>query len=223
MKLQLEVALVVLGWMNVMPLHAGLVITEVASTSGAPAGGPLESRDWWELTNTGPASVLLDGYAWEDNPVSNERAVFPNGVTIAAGESIIIHQAFADTPVSAAFRTTWSLPASVRILEESQFTGSNPFSGLGGSGDGVNLFDGSGTLVASASFGAATSGVTFEWAQNGTNLGLSLHGENGAYTSTYGGVGSPGYSVPEPASAILYLLGIAGLTLITRPMRRVAA
>ena len=210
MKMQLRLAATILSFIATAPCFGGLVITEVASTSGAPSGGPLESRDWWELTNTGPAAVLLDEYSWEDNPVNDHRAIFPNGITITPGESIIIHQIFTDPdePVSAAFRTAWNLPPSVQILEESQFTGSNTFSGLSSEGDAVRLFNPSGVEVALALFGASTSGVTFEWDRNGNSLGLSIAGENGAFTSSYGGVGSPGRSVPEPATATLGILGL---------------
>jgi hypothetical protein len=180
-------------------VHAALIITEVASTSGAPAG-PLESLDWWELTNTGPLSVLLDGYSWEDNPVSNDRAIFPNGISVAAGESIVIHQG---TGVVAPFRTTWGLSPTVQVLSQDQFGGTNLFSGLGSGGDAVNLFDASNVLAANVSFGPSTSGRTFEWDTNGGGLGLSVNGEKGAHLSSYGGVGSPGIAVPEPAAAAL--------------------
>ncbi|MDA0659849.1 MAG: lamin tail domain-containing protein [Planctomycetota bacterium] len=217
MRMQLRLAATILSFIATVPCFGGLVITEVASTSGAPAGGSLESRDWWELTNTGPAAVLLNGYSWEDRPASGDRAIFPNGITIATGESIIIHKIFENTPVSADFRSTWGLPNTVQILEESQFTGANPFSGLGTCGDDLRLFNPGGVEVASVVFGSSTSGVTFEWDQNGTSLGLSVAGENGATTSSYGGVGSPGRSVPEPSTATL---GIVALCLATRIVQR---
>jgi hypothetical protein len=190
--------------------HAALIITEVASTSGAPAG-PLEGLDWWELTNTGPGSASLNGYSWEDEPVSNDRAVFPNGITLAPGESIIIHQGAAAT-VAADFRTAWGLSNSVQVLTNMQFTGPNPFSGLGAGGDAVNLFDAANALVDNAMFGASTSGVTFEWSRANGDLGLSVNGQNGAFLSNYGGVGSPGTSVvPEPMTLALTSVGIVAV------------
>ena len=185
------------------PALAALRVTEVASTSGAPAG-VLQDRDWWEFTNTGPAAVLLDGYAWEDNPIENIRSGFPAGVTIGVGESIIIHQG-TDPAIPAAFRTTWGLAPTVQVLTEDQFLGTNKFSGLGSSGDGVNVFDAVPSPVAGVSFGPSTSGVTFEWDGQGNTLGLSVNGENGAHLSSYGGIGSPGVAVlvPEPTTLAL--------------------
>src|SRR5262249_15696698 len=72
-----------------------LVITEVMSTSNAPAGN-LSGQDWWELTNNGPAAVSLNGYSWEDDSggasPSGDVAIFPNGISLAVGESLIVHQ-----------------------------------------------------------------------------------------------------------------------------------
>lgn len=199
-------ACVILFCCGSAPVLGGLVITEVASSSGAPA--PLTDLDWWELTNTGPNPVLLDNYAWEDRPVSNDRAIFPSGITMAVGESIIIHEMQGDVSVREAFRAAWNLDSGVRILEESQFTGANTFSGLSGNGDEVHLFDGMGNEIAAVSFGSATIGVTFEWSADGTSLGVSVSGENGALTSTYGGVASPGFAVPEPSGLFLCLIGL---------------
>jgi Lamin Tail Domain/PEP-CTERM motif len=191
---------------------AALTITEVASTSGAPAG-TLSGLDWWELTNTGPGSVSLNGYAWEDSPIANDRAIFPNGITVVAGESIIVHQGTGAT-VAADFRTAWGLGASVQVLVQSQFGGPNPFSGLSSSNDEVNLFDSAPALVDNATFGASTSGVTFEWDGSGASLGLSVNGQNGAYLSNYGGVGSPGSAVipvPEPTTMLLIAGAVCAL------------
>lgn len=204
------------------PAKADLLITEVMSTSGAPA--PLTGLDWWELTNNGPIAVFLGGYEWEDNNPTGPgvaTGIFPNA-TINPGESIIIHQGPAATG-DADFRATWGLAPSVQVLFQDSFTGTNLFSGLSSSGDEVNLYDNLGSLIASVGFGASTSGVSFEWdGITGASLDLSVDGENGAYIATYGGVGSPGAavlsSIPEPASA-LALLGLAGLLTTTRRRR----
>ena len=175
---------------------------------------PLIDFDWWELTNTGPTAVNLTGYQWEDSTSLGDQAIFP-AATIAAGESIIIHEndiIGGTIRIADEFRAAWGLSSSVQLLEEPDFTGPNPFSGLSSGGDVVSLFDPAGNLVDSVSFPAATAGVTFEWGTNGSSLGLSVDGENGAFLSNYGGVGSPGTAVvPEPAAMTMMLFLLAGL------------
>jgi hypothetical protein len=198
-------------------VKADLFITEVMSTSGAPAGN-LAGRDWWELTNNGLGAVNLLGFQWEDNAptgFNGDTAIFGN-FSIASGESIIIHQGVR-AGAEADFRSTWGLGAGVQILFQDDFTGNNPFSGLSSNGDGVNLYNSSGTLIRSVTFPGSTSGTSFEWSGiDGSNLGLSVNGENGAYIGNYPGggnpVGSPGFaltSVPEPSA--LGLLAVAGV------------
>jgi hypothetical protein len=208
---------VVAGCLAGQSASAALVVTEAMSTSNALS--TLASLDWWELTNTGPASVLLDGYAWEDNNPTGDTAIFPNGITVAAGESIIIHQG-ADASVANDFRSAWGLSSSVQVLTQSQFTGSNPFSGLSSGGDEVNVYNNLSALVDNATFPGSTAGVSFEWGRNNSNLGLSVAGQNGAYQIKYDpsfpntAIGSPGRSaIPEPATIVLIgtvLFGLAG-------------
>jgi hypothetical protein len=199
-------------------VRADLFITEVMSTSGAPTTGNLSGRDWWELTNNGASVVNLSGYQWEDNGptgFNGDTAIFGN-FSIAPGESIVIHQGVR-TGAESEFRATWSLGAGVQILFQDDFTGANPFSGLSSSGDGVNLYNALGTLIRSVTFPASTSGTSFEWSGiDGSNLALSVVGENGAYQGSYPGggspIGSPGFaltSVPEPSA--LGLLAVAGV------------
>ena len=198
--------------LTVQASFAALAITEVASTSGATEL-ELAGLDWWELTNTGPGSVLLDGYEWEDNNPQGagvDTAIFPNGVSVAAGESIIIHQG--DNTADAAFRAAWGLSASVQILTEDLFGGNNTFSGLSSNGDQLRVYDPMGAEIAMVDFPSSTSGITFEWDRAGNSLGLSVAGENGAYAISEGRVGSPGTSVPEPAT--LALLGLAASCLV---------
>ena len=75
--------------------HGELVITEVMASSAHPtnvAPTPDANGDWWELTNTGSVAVDLTGYKWDDvpTPLSPTVSIFPPGVTIQPGESIII-------------------------------------------------------------------------------------------------------------------------------------
>ena len=68
------------------------------------------------------------------------------------------------------------------------------FSGLG-NGDGVYLYNPSGSLVTSVNYISHTNGFSNQWHIDGTFLGLSILGEYGAYYSQLGGpdVASPGY------------------------------
>lgn len=199
-------------------VSAGLVVTEVMpqTTTGTPS---TINGDWWELTNSGPATVNLGGYQWADTedalpgPDSN---FFP-AISIGVGESIIITEELsADVP---AWRTNWGMPASVVVLgADNMVDDSTPegdtFSGLGSTNDGVFFYDPAGTLLSSYAWVANTRGVTFEADQNGTDLGLSVVGQNGAVLGANGDIGSPGTSVPEPAS--LALLGLGAAALIRR-------
>lgn len=79
--------------------------------------------------------------------------------------------------------------------------------GLGTGGDGINIFDSTGTPQASVSFGAATDGVTFDnsaLVNNGMISQLSIVGTNGAFASSIGEVGSPGKVIPEPGTGFIF-------------------
>jgi hypothetical protein len=198
--------------------NAALVITEVMSSSkqsGAANG------DWFELTNTGASSVNLNGYYWDDNgPSANDGSLFPE-IIVPAGESIII----LDEDDAAGFVETWGITAAV--YPRTLFGGEEPFSGLGSGGDQIEIWDtnpnaGPANLVASAIFGAATQGFSFEWDLQGNSLGLSVAGENGALLASGPGgldVGSPG-RVPEPST--FALAGVAVLGLLAARQRLVA-
>lgn len=203
--------------------RAGLVVTEVMSSSAHP-GGPANG-DWWELTNTGAAAISLNGYSFDDDSVTPGAALLPNGVSIAVGESIL----FVDESVAnlTGWRAAWGISPSVQAYSSAQFTG--VYSGLSAGGDQVNVYDNLNQLVASAIFAAASAGFSFEWKKNGDALGFSVIGENGAYLALSNGaaglgvdVGSPGHAVPEPSSLALALLGAVGLGLVRRRKSRSA-
>ena len=67
--------------------------------------------------------------------------------------------------------------------------------GLSTDGDAVNLFNPAGTRITGVTFGASTSGFTFE---NVNGLKLSVAGVNGAFTRN-GETGSPGTIAPKLA------------------------
>ncbi len=191
-----------------------LVITEAVPSPGG-ANTVLQQMDWWELTNTGPSAVSLDGFEWIARDVTNNNtAVFPNGISVASGESIIILRdgtssgsiPFQPT-AEAEFRSDWGLAPSVQILMENTFTGLALFSGLGSTSELIHLYDGppptlgTANLLASAPEGIAATGVSFEWGTDtGGSMGrLSVGGQNGAITLADGRVASPGFATIGPS------------------------
>lgn len=194
---------------------AQLVITEVQSSSG-------ETEDWWELTNAGNSAVDLENYYWDDNgPTGDDGAVFP-AVSIGPMESIVIIDAAAGSVELDDFELLWG--TGFTVLTTDQFSGPDTFSGLSSGGDQIELWDadpnptsGAGVnRVASVSFGAAVSeaGISFEWDKLGNSLGMSVAGENGAYSPpVVTDVASPGIAVvvPEPGTMVLAAFGLLGL------------
>lgn len=170
---------------------ADLVITEVMSSSGHTT----LKGDWWELTNTGTSAVNLDGYYWDDS--SPSPSYFPSGINVAPNQSIII----LEDPLgadAAGWKTAWGLSASTTVLSSFAFpvtvAGSQKFSGLGGTGDEVILYNPAGTVVAEVKFGTAVAGRSFAYHEDTTPIynQTSTNGRNGAYTSSKSDVGSPG-------------------------------
>jgi hypothetical protein len=199
---------------------AQLRITEVApqTTSGTSS---LINGDWWELTNTGTSPINLAGYSWAD---TEDNGTFPldinffPAITINAGESIVILEELASS--EAAWRTNWGLGTSGTILTtDEMIDDSTPdgdtFSGLGSTNDGVFIYNPMGMAIDSYLYAANTRGVSFEISRDGTNLGLSVVGENGAVRGANGDIGSPLTSVPTPGAAAL-----AGLSLLAAGRRR---
>jgi hypothetical protein len=208
--------------------RAGIFITEVDPTGSSNA---IYGADWFELTNTGASAVDITGWKIDDNSQLFANAVAIRGVTsIAAGQSVVFVEGNAtgttDTTLDANFETAWfgaNVPAGFTI---GNYGGTGV--GLSATADGVNIFDSAGNPITGVSFGASTSGVTFDNAADagaGVNLPttpptistLSVAGTNGAFTSPDGEIGSPGvvaHAVPEPAAIAVF--GIGGLTMLTR-------
>ncbi|MHC4214229.1 MAG: lamin tail domain-containing protein [Planctomycetota bacterium] len=169
-------------------VNSKLSITEIMSDS-SHAG---TSGDWWELTYTGSSTVDLTGYSWDDNNERVGQNVFTS-VTIDPGESIIILNE--DSDAVNAWKLDWSLVAEAGVYDQTYF--SSGFSHLGDS-DGVFLYNPGGSLVTSVTYPSNTTGFSNEWKTDGTFLGLSVIGENGAYQSSHPGpndVASPVYAV----------------------------
>jgi hypothetical protein len=185
---RVEIGLVLVGLWFAGPADGKLVITEMMTQSNhqAPTGG-----DWWELTNTGPGAVNLVGYSWDDDHRIVGQNVFGD-ITIAPGESIIILEG--DAAAAGQWQLDWNLVGSgVNVYDVSFFGGG--FSGLG-SADGVYLYDANGGVVTSATYLSRVAGASNAWDREGTYLGFSVNGEEGAYQSSNPSpdVGSPGYA-----------------------------
>jgi len=121
-----------------------LLVTEVQSAQSA--GAPVGAADYWELTNTGNASVNLEGFTWTNAAgdfTSAQAWAFPAGTELAAGEAMIF------TAMDAAdFRAWWGLAPMTRVLT---CVGSPDL----GENDAVRLFDAGGVQVLSLSYAAS--------------------------------------------------------------------
>ena len=177
-----------------------LRITEVQSM---PASGNVNGADWWELTSFESAAVSLNGWRFNDN-ADGLTGVFtiPN-ISISPGETIV----FVEGKTPAEFRAWWgtgTIPATTQII-----TYSGAGLSFGAAGDGVRLWNASATnaadTVASVDFGAATTGVTFNY-DPVTQMfgGTSVLGVNGVFQAAMGGdIGSPGrYLAPLQAPVL---------------------
>ena len=128
-------------------------ITEVMSN-----GGP---TDWFELTNFGSTAVNITGWKMDDNSFAFANSVLLNGVTsIAAGERVIFGESASATYAST-FRTFWGIPSTVQV---GSYTGSGV--GLASGGDGVIVFNSTGTEVHRVSFLTSSAGISFYWGYN---------------------------------------------------------
>lgn len=199
---------------------ADLVITEVMAQTTAGSPGSVNG-DWWELTNTGPAAVNLQGYQWADteDALPGTDSNFFGDVVINAGQSIIILEEGSGN--IADWRTNWGLDSSVLVLSEDDMADdSTPdgdtFSGLSSGGDAVYFYNPVGVLLSSYTYSASTRGVSFEADRAGTDMSLSVIGENGAHLANNNDIGSPGYAVPAPGPAALFGLAAAGMGLRRR-------
>lgn len=190
---------------------AAIVISEVHPSG---SGNAPYAADFFEITNNSASAVDITGWKIDDNSNSFGSSVALRLVTsIAPGQSVVFVEGSAtgstDASLIAAFKSAWfgsNVPAGFTI---GTYGGSGV--GLSTSGDAVNIFTSTGTLVTRVDFGASTNGVTFDNAAGLNNVSisqLSVAGVNGAFVSPAGETGSPGL-VPTPAS--IGLLAVGGL------------
>lgn len=138
----------------------GVVVSEIH-----PAGSSASyAADWFEVTNTGPTTVDITGWKFDDNSNSFDNAVALRGITsLPPGASAIFLEgrpdATTDAWLIANFPTAWfgsaTPPAGTLI---GTYGGSGV--GMSGSGDAVNLFNAAGARVTGISFGAAAGTAT---------------------------------------------------------------
>jgi uncharacterized protein YjiK len=192
--------LVVKDIVNENPAVQSLIISEVAPWSSG--NSPLVAADWFEITNTSNSAISISGWKMDDNSASFISSVALNGITsIAPGESVIFLESSATNPadsVIARFKLNWfgaNTPANLQI---GTYQGSGV--GLSTGGDAVNLYNSSGLLQASVSFGASPAGPVFATFNNAAGLNnttisqLSIAGQNGAFIAVNDAneIGSPG-------------------------------
>ena len=204
-------------------LRADLVISEVYS---AGSGNGTYNVDWFELTNRGSTSIDITGWRMDDNSANFGVAVpfGPELTIIGAGQSVVFMETssanFANRVTL--FNQAW-FGADTSSVAFGSYNGSGV--GLGTGGDAVNIYDSLGNLRANVTFGAATTGFTFDNAAGltGAISQLSQIGVNGAFQSFNGAeVGSPGLisAVPEPTSVALACIGLSGIALLKRRDRK---
>jgi hypothetical protein len=214
--LKQSLALAALSVLGIVSTQAQVRITEVDANGSSSAYG----ADWFELSNVGSTNIDLTGWRMDDNSALFGSAVAlrnngsANPFQLAPGQIAVFLEDGAtsanDATLGANFQTAWgaNLPSNLTLY---YYGGSGV--GLGGGGDQVNIYDGTGILMANVAFGASTlGGGTFDNAaglNNATLTQFSSIGVNGAFTSGNGAeVGSPGL-VPEPSSVALFAMGAA--------------
>jgi hypothetical protein len=203
--------------------HAQLIISEVDPTGSGTAS---YGADWFELKNIGSSPVDITGWKMDDNSASFSLAVPLRGLaSIAPGLAVVFLEGntsgSTDATIDANFTSAWfggSVPAGLTIAN---YGGSGV--GLGSGGDAVNIYNSTGVLQAGVTFGAATTGFTFdnEAGLSGSITQLSAVGVNGAFLSFNGQeVGSPGDVQPAPEPSTLALAGLGSLSMLTLRRRK---
>jgi len=185
---------------------ASIVISEVMPGSSHEKDITNDNGDWFEITNTGSASVSIGGWEWVDDSSSHARIVFPQ-VTLTAGESVIC----LEEDDAADWLGSWNLGSSgLQVITEEDC---GNFWGLSKDGDSVLLYDNTGVLVDSYTWTGSTNGYSIDVYHGGGNSQVGVHGAWASDDNGCTDVASPGL-VPEPMTALL--LGLGGLVFCRR-------
>jgi uncharacterized protein YjiK len=178
-------------------------VTEVAPWS---SGNSAVGADWFELTNVGSTAVDISDWKMYDSGTGGFGSAGPlNDVDeILPGESVI----FVDGSTKAAdFKTNWFGVNPTNAPKIGYYTGP----GLSTGGDAVTIYDSTGLVMASVTFGASTPVpgpyLTFD---NTAGLDataittLSVIGQNNAFYSaaTTNEIGSPGLAVESSTPVV---------------------
>lgn len=218
---------------NVVRLSAWIIASGLCSTNASAAVTGIKITEWMyspvgsagefvELTNFGPAAINLAGWSYDDDSRTAGSDSLSALGTIQSGESVILTESTA-----AAFRTSWNLSASVKVL-------GGITNNLGRS-DEINIYNNSNQLVDRLTFSdqnisgsirtqgksGHVSNVNALGANTVLSWVLSTNGDiEGSYLSVGNDIGSPGKTsfavaaVPVPAAAWLMgsaLISMAGI------------
>jgi len=176
------------------PFTYDLHVSEIMPGSVDPNSAT--SADWFELINYGSTSIDLNGFSFDDNSETPGTAIFGN-VTIAAGEVIVVWRGMAAD--KAAFLSSWrATTGNPQVIASDELTGTYP--GFGQGGDMVVLYDTTSGVpieICKAQYASANAGFSKEFDTTCLVTGNAVDGQNGAYMSNNGDVGSPGNVSPD--------------------------
>lgn len=192
---------------SAMATPTGMQITEWMYKGG--------NGEFVEFTNFSSTAIDMNGWSYSDAAGKAGDVSLSAFGAVASGQSVVLTETAAST-----FRTAWGLSSTVDII------GSNAKDNMARS-DAIKLYDSTGAIVDQLTYNDQTGygprtenkSCTIPQADLGLTTAssswtLSVNGVNGAWTSTGGDVGSPGYNnynIPEPATITLLIVAASSL------------